>query len=478
MRWTLSLLILALLLSLVCAEEHSVSVPKIAIEIQSPEDGKEAGDYGTWERSFGFSKFGEESPGPDIEKRVKYLGDEGRLTFFSSVDFLDREAELVFAKDDGSFEGSWCSGRVVFTSLVTPKVGGDGRVLPRREFPLYGMNGDLLSEEQREDALRLMKGHWMLPDGAENPSVSYDHDRLEFAYVVSLLEVSGAELPWTDRPGLDCFNAENWVYSHSSHARRNGSAVIGSAEMFLWHGASVRLSWNIRAVGDLVSQPFVPRVGEGFKDGGVECRVVAVKPGIFGGGEIVTEEGRRKVEYTRRSDDGWTCFLGSNLPGRKIRSVEYLGDRGDWNEAAAASEDFGIISVDLPEAKSVEELPQIRIQWMPKELRVVADIPSIGGGLKENVDASTYNEIGFPLFGRTLRSSGIEWYLYHFLGFGLEYQEGRNPRNEAELPTKEGRLYRFEDLVRSWNKLNPDYSLKFDLERRMISTEKIGKQAE
>ena len=478
MRWLLLLLIPASLLSFASAEENPVSIPKLPIEIPSPDEGEKTGDYGNWERTFGHSKFGEEDSDPDIEKRVNYLEDGDRLTFFSSVDFPDQEAELVFAKEDGSFEGSWCSGRVVFASLVTPKVGEDGIVLPRWEFPFYGLDGEPMTGASREDILRLMEGHWMLPEGAENPSVSYHLDRLEFTYVVSLLEVSEAELSWTDQPGFDCFNAENWVYSHSSHVRRHGAAVSGEAEMFLWHGASTRLAWNLRAIGDLVSQPFAPRVGEGFKDGGVECRVVTVKPGVFGGGKIVTEVGRHKVEYTRRSDDGWTCFMGSNLPGRKIRSVEYLGGNGEWEEAAVASEDFGIISVDLPEATSVEELPKIRIQWMPKELRVVADILSIGGGLRENDDASTYNEIGFPLFGRTLRSSGIEWYLYHFLGFGFEHQEGRNPRNEAELPTEAGRLYRFEDLVRSWNKLNPDYSLKFDLESRMMSAEKIGKQAE
>lgn len=452
-------------------DEHAPVLPELLIRLSSSDEKHPTGDHYWWQESYGNLEFSEKLPESDIAQRVNYLRSDEKITFFSSVSFKDETVETALASADGAFEGSWCSGRVVFASLVSPQVDENGELLSEWEIPFYGLNGKLLSSGSRDDILKSLQGSVHFPNGSNFASIAFEPGRLEFSYVVSQLSIEESKFPWT-LEAFGCFNAENRMASHSAHSTKHESSAIGEAEMFLWHGAPVRLSWDLRSNGDLTSEPFLPAIGEGFRVGSTSVQVSAIEPGTFGGGDVVSEKGRHKIEFTKRSDRGWTCFLGSNLPGSKVRRVEYFDSDGEWKDASVAAEDFGVISVDLPDADSAEDLPRIRIVWAPRTLRVIADIPSIGGGLPENEGVTTYNEIGFPLFGNPIDSNGIRWRLFHFLGFEFKHPGGETNQPDVRLPTDVDRLYKLADLVTAWEQLNPGSILRIDAEEKLITFEK------
>jgi hypothetical protein len=96
-------------------------------------------------------------------------------------------------------------------------------------------------------------------------------------------------------------------------------------------------------------------------------------------------------------------------------------------------------------------------------MRIVVDIPGIGGSLPENEGVTTYNEIRFPLHGAPVENQGMSWRLWQLLGsypriHADHFDATRAPGTRAEL----GQLYRADDLYQTWQRMNPDLRFAFD----------------
>jgi len=463
--------------SVFCADEPEVeAVPLIPISTVSSDETNRTGEYGSWLDSYAEVEFGEGDKHPDISKQAAVWTSENEVEIITTIPFVEYNAELVFADESGAFSGSWCEGSVRFASIVLPESDGEGRLLDRWKVPLHGLDGELLVGTERDECLDLLRRFSLFTADGEGPSRANFREQVLTTSVMALLEISKAETDWEEE-SFQCFQRGNWVYSHCARGERNGSAILGDAELFFWHKSPVRLHWDLYGKGERTTEPISPEVGEEFRSGGTALRVIAVEPGIFVSTDVDEVKGKRtKISYRRKKDsNGWTCFLAGNQAGSKVRRVEMLGSDGEWRETAAACEDFGVIVVDLPSAESREELPEIRIVWTPKRLRVVADIPAIGGGLSENDGISTYNEIVMEFHGQPIWPSKIPWNLANLLGFRIDHGEHWDSQNrDASVSTEPGKTYRIADIVAMWNASNPGFVLRLDAEEKTIRIEKDG----
>ena len=130
-----------------------------------------------------------------------------------------------------------------------------------------------------------------------------------------------------------------------------------------------------------------------------------------------------------------------------------------------------MISVELGSGLELDK-SALRITWKPRTMRVVVDVPGIGGSLPENEGVTLYNEIRFPLYGATFENNGMSWRLWQLLGSyprikGENFDPSRAPGTRAEP----GKLYRADDLYRSWQRMNPDLRFHFDRKQGAIVIE-------
>ena len=99
------------------------------------------------------------------------------------------------------------------------------------------------------------------------------------------------------------------------------------------------------------------------------------------------------------------------------------------------------------------ESAALRVTWKPRQMRIVVDIPGIGGSLPENEGVTTYNEIRFPLHGTPAENQGMSWRLWQLLGsypriHADHFNATRAPGTRAEP----GQLYRAGDLYKTWQR--------------------------
>ena len=202
--------------------------------------------------------------------------------------------------------------------------------------------------------------------------------------------------------------------------------------------------------------------------------MLGVKVGIFHCQSMDRKAARgTPLEFLRSEspDQIRTCFLATNLHGRSILRVEAKDGAGAWKELTFAAQDNGVISVELGSGLELDK-SALRITWKPRTMRVVVDVPGIGGSLPENEGVTLYNEIRFPLYGATFENNGMSWRLWQLLGSyprikGENFDPSRAPGTRAEP----GKLYRADDLYRSWQRMNPDLRFHFDRKQGAIVIE-------
>ncbi len=411
-----------------------------------------------WEKAFGKGQ-----PAPDEPATLVRKSDH-EIEIRGSHRFVENEAELVFADAEGRFVASWCKGRLGFASLVLPQTDGQGALLEEWTIPMFDLSGKTIVDGEREAFKRAFSGSWFLPEGRTEAVLDYDGSRYPFTYVVAMLLVEEAGREWTDG-GFACFDAGNRFGSHSSHGSRCGDAIVGEAEMFLWHRAATRLAWDLYADGDFESDPVPLKAGASFRRGGFHIEIVGIEEGEFrrtnGGREITPGE---PANYTRVEGGpvARTAFLAGSIPRRSIRRIEGRREGTPWEELPYTPEEDGLIVVDLPEEGVLSEL---RVIWAPRTLRVVVNVPGIGGGLPENEGIATYNEVSFRLHQPQIDNQGIFARLWQLTGRFPRIESERYDQDRKDSrPVDPMKLHRADDLLAIWQEMNPELRLEWEEE--------------
>lgn len=403
--------------------------------------------------------FGDDPPSVERQATLTYLGgDEVRIT--SPHRLVDGVSELIFADEAGQFSASWCSGRLAFASLVLPQTDDAGALKKQRTIPMLDLAGQPLGASAVEAVKRSLAGTSFLLDGQDEPVIHVDLNRDPATEVAALLFVE-TDRTWDDR--FSCFDAGNRFGSHSSHASSCAGGVIGHAEMFTWHPAAMRLAWDLRPEGDHESDPIPVKAGASFQRGGIRIEIAGIENGEFrrsNDGRNLTPGDPAHLVRIKDGAVARTAFLVGSFSGDLIRRIEGRIDGGDWKELPFTPESDGVIPIDLPEEGGISEL---RVQWAPGNLRVVVDVPAIGGGLPENKKITTYNEVAFRLHQSEIQNHGIDWRLWQLTG--------RFPRIESErfqelrgrrVTVDSEKLYRASELLEIWRKMNPELRITWD----------------
>jgi len=405
------------------------------------------------------NQFGDGSPPAEVRATLTRLGeDEWEIT--TPHRFVDGVSELIFADAEGRFSASWCSGNLAFASLVLPQTDEAGAQRELRTIPLLDLAGRPLGAQALEAVKRAIAGTHLLPDGHDEPVIHVDTNRYPATEVVGLLFVE-TDREWDE--GFSCFDAGNRFGSHSSHASSCKGGVIGQAEMFTWHPAAMRLAWDLRPEGDHESDPIPVKAGAFFRRGGIRIEIAGIENGEFrrsnGGRNLIPGDPAHYVRVEEGSAVR-TAFLVGSFPGDLIRRVEGRSSRGVWVEMPFTPEPDGVLAIDLPEEGSVSEL---RVIWAPGRLRVVVDVPAIGGGLPENKGITTYNEVAFRLHQNEIENAGIVWRLWQLTGRYPKIEtESFQKIRDRRVAVDPGKLYRASELLEIWRELNPELHITWD----------------
>ncbi|HRQ89165.1 MAG TPA: hypothetical protein PLA50_10220 [Bacteroidia bacterium] len=397
--------------------------------------------------------------------RVDFRREGNEIRIASPSRFAEDEAELVFADAEGRFAASWCNGRLGFASLVLPQTDGKGALLEKWTIPMFDLSGKEIAGAERDSCKRFLSGSWYLPEGQNELALDYHSSRYPLTYVVAMLLVEEAGREWTADRFL-CADAGSRFESQSSHRFRCGDAIVGEAEMFTWHRAKMRLAWDLHASGDLESGAIPLEVGADYRRGGFHFELVGIEQGEF---RRKGEAGKDKLgdpTIYARVEEGTvarTAFFAGTVSGRSIRRIEgrAAGD-GSWQELPFVAEDDGLVAVDLPEEGIVSEL---QVVWAPRTLRVVVDVPGIGGGLPENEGIATYNEVAFRLHQSQINNPGIGARLWQLLGRFPQFESRRyDPDRKYDRPIDPMKLYRADDLLAIWREMNPELRIEWEEE--------------
>jgi hypothetical protein len=405
------------------------------------------------------NQFGDGPPPAEVRATLTRLGEDD-LEITTPHRFVDGVSELIFADAEGRFSASWCSWNLAFASLVLPQIDETGAPKELRTIPMLDLAGRPLGAPALEAMKHTLAGTHLLPDGHDEPVIHVDTNRYPATEVVGLLFVE-TDREWDER--FSCFDAGNRFGSQSSHASPCTGGVIGHAEMFTWHPAAMRLAWDLRPEGDHESDPIPVAVGASFRRGGIRIEIAGIENGEFrrsnGGRNLKHGD---PAHYVRVKDGAVarTAFLVGSFPGDLIRRIEGRPQGGAWEELPFTPEPDGVLAIDLPEEGRVSELRVIRA---PGRLRVVVDVPSIGGGLPENAGIKTYNEVAFRLHQNEIENGGIDWRLWQLTGRypkieSERYQQLRGRR----VAVDPGKLYRASELLEIWRELNPELRIDWD----------------
>lgn len=411
---------------------------------------------GSWDEHYGDLLFGAGAPlaaaaGAIVEK-------EGGVEVTSPFQIRRGEAELVVADEEGRFEGSWCRGRLGFASLVLPQVNSRGRLSMKWAIPFYDLEGETIPEDDRGPLKANLAPY--LSGSSSEPYLDYDGEHYASPVAFGLLLVEDASLDWTAE-SFSSFDAGNHFGAHSSRVERTEAGVTGEAGMFTWHRAPVRMSWDLVGKGELGPEEIALQDGAGLQKGGFHLQVIGGRPGRYALSEAETKlRPGDAVAFTKRDEEAAmrTVFLAGTIPGRSFTGFEWRGAEATWHEATFTAADTGVVAVAVG-----AEASALRCQWKPRQMRVVVDIPGIGGSLPENEGVTTYNEIRFPLHGAPVENQGMSWRLWQLLGsypriHADHFDALRAPGTRAEP----GQLYRADDLYQTWQRMNPDLRFEYD----------------
>jgi hypothetical protein len=238
---------------------------------------------------------------------------------------------------------------------------------------------------------------------------------------------------------------------------------MGQAEMFTWHPAAMRLVWYLRPEGDHESDPIPVKAGASFRRGGIRIEIAGIENGEFrrsNGGRNLTSGDPAHFVRVAAGAVARTAFLVGSFPGDLIRRVEGRIEGGAWEEMPFTPEPDGVLAIDLPEEGRVSELRAI---WAPGRLRVVVDVPAIGGGLPENEGLTTYNEVAFRLHQNEIENAGLHWRLWQLTGrFPKIETESFQKIRDRRVAVDPGKLYRASELLEIWRELNPEFHITWD----------------
>lgn len=411
---------------------------------------------GTWEEHYGEVIFGTGAPVSSEAGAV--LEKEGGVEVVSPFPTRRGEAELVVADAEGRFEGSWCRGRLGFASLVLPQVNNKGRLSMKWTVPFYDIHGVTIPEDRRGPLKASLAPY--LSGRSSEPYLDYDGEHYASPVAFGLLLIEEASLEWSAE-SFASFDAGNHFGAHSSRVEKTEGGVTGEAGMFTWHRAPVRMSWDLAGKGEVGPVEMGLKDGDSFQKGGFQLKQIGSRPGRYtvNAGEEKLRPGDA-VPFLKNDEDAAvrTIFLAGTIPGRSFLRFEWRGADATWQEAPFAAEDTGVVAVTVGDAATA-----LRVTWRPRRMRVVVDIPGIGGSLPENEGVTTYNEIRFPLHGAPVENQGMSWRLWQLLGsypriHADHFDAMRAPGTRAEP----GQLYRADDLYRTWQRMNPDLRFEFD----------------
>jgi hypothetical protein len=411
---------------------------------------------GSWDEHFGDLVYGAGAPlaaegGAIIDK-------EGGVEVTSPFQIRRGEAELVVADKEGRFEGSWCRGRLGFASLVLPQENSKGRISMKWTIPFYDIHGETIPEDKRGPLKANLAPY--LSGRSSEPYLDYDGEHYASPVAFGLLLVEEASLEW-GAESFSSFDAGNHFGAHSSRVEKTEAGVTGEAGMFTWHRAPIRMSWDLVGKGEIGPVEMELKDGAGFQKGGFHLRVIGGRPGRYA---LKTGEGKLRpgdAVVFKKEDEAATIrtlFLGGTIPGRSYSRIEWRGADATWQPSTFTAADTGIVAVAVG-----ADAMALRISWKPRQMRVVVDIPGIGGSLPENEGVTTYNEIRFPLHGAPVENQGMSWRLWQLLGsypriHADHFDSARAPGTRAEP----GQLYRADDLYRTWQRMNPDLRFEYD----------------
>lgn len=411
---------------------------------------------GSWEAHYGEAIFGAGAPLPG--KGGTIVETEGGVEVVSPFQTRRGEAELVVADAEGRFDGSWCRGRLAFASLVLPQVNNKGRLSMKWAVSFYDIHGVTIPEDKRGPLKASLAPY--LSGRTSEPYLDYDGEHYASPVAFGLLLIEEASLEWSAESFLS-FDAGNHFGAHSSRVEKTEGGVTGEAGMFTWHRAPIRMSWDLAGKGEVGPVEMALEEGDGFQKGGFHLKVIGTRPGRYaasaGEEKLRSEE---PVPFLKKDEDVAvrTVFLAGTIPGRSFSRFEWRGEDATWQEAPFAAEDSGVVAVGVGAGAIA-----LRVTWKPRQMRIVVDIPGIGGSLPENEGVTTYNEIRFPLHGAPAENQGMSWRLWQLLGsypriHADHFDATRAPGTRAEP----GQLYRVGDLYQTWQRMNPDLRFAFD----------------
>jgi len=464
-KWSIEIaLFLGLCLAMVASSHYLRGVRSLPVLPLNEKLSGENAD-GSWEEHYGEVIFGAGAPvsvsgGAMVEK-------EGGIEVVSPFQTRRGEAELVVADAEGRFEGSWCRGRLGFASLVLPQVNNKGRLSMKWAVPFYDINGVTIPEDQRGPLKTSLAPY--LSGRSSEPYLDYDGEHYASPVAFGLLLIEEASLEWSAE-SFSSFDAGNRFGAHSSRVEKTGGGVTGEAGMFTWHRAPIRMSWDLAGKGEVGPVEMALEEGDGFQKGGFHLKVIGIRPGRYAAsaGEEKLRPGE-PVPFLKKDEDAAvrTVFLAGTIPGRSFSRFEWRGAEATWQEASFAAEDTGVVAVSVGAGATA-----LRVTWKPRQMRIVVDIPGIGGSLPENEGVTTYNEIRFPLHGAPVENQGMSWRLWQLLGsypriHADHFDATRAPGTRAEP----GQLYRADDLYRTWQRMNPDLRFAFDEDQGAIVIE-------
>lgn len=455
-KWSIEVaLFLGLCLAMVASSHFLRGVRSLPVLPLNEQLSGENAD-GSWEEHYGEVIFG--AGNPISSEGGTIVDKEGGIEVMSPFRIRRGEAELVVADAEGRFEGSWCRGRLGFASLVLPQVNNKGRLSMKWAVPFYDINGVTIPEDKRAPLKTSLAPY--LSGRSSEPYLNYDGEHYASPVAFGLLLIEEVTFEWSAE-SFSSFDAGNHFGAHSSRVEKTEGGVTGEAGMFTWHRAPIRMSWDLAGKGEVGPVEMALEEGDGFQKGGFHLKVIGARPGRYAAsaGEEKLRSGE-PVPFLKKDEDAAvrTVFLAGTIPGRSFSRFEWRGAEATWQEAPFAAEDTGVVAVSVGAGATA-----LRVTWKPRQMRIVVDIPGIGGSLPENEGVTTYNEIRFPLHGAPVENQGMSWRLWQLLGsypriHADHFDATRAPGTRAEP----GQLYRADDLYRTWQRMNPDLRFAFD----------------
>ena len=202
----------------------------------------------------------------------------------------------------------------------------------------------------------------------------------------------------------------------------------------LWHNTPVDLVIEF-SVGPFKIYDFLPKPGEGFKEGDFECRLVDVFESIKPGYDSCSTTEKMKIfKFPKATtDDTGICFFFACYPSAPKMPVKFEFLDADGNELtghSGGSTDSYVHSEKF-RRHSLEDVALIRAKYLTKRYRIVVHLPYIPGLPEQNKSINNLFDVCVP-YAKFAKQYDLERFLEQTLQLSDCVTSGPVPANSIK----------------------------------------------